>query len=1090
MVTQIHRATQVHRRASRPRPKRGLPARLLMGGMTGLGLCLIAAVIAIIAYALRGNLSVNDRPLVLIHSPLDREQLSEGDGVLVHATARSADGIQCVELWADDVLVAQRQAEQGDLPISMVLSADWVPTSTGNHRLIVRATAANDAEGQSSITIETAESDEPEPADTHTVQEGETLTTIADEYGATAEDLAASNPGLDPSGPAPGDELVIPSGEPPSEGSPPLTTDEDAPPHVAESPAPLNLFFGVFSTFEIFGNEDADPTGLRMELISLTTPMVYETLNCYVGLAGQPPLRYPDMDGDQSTDESFSIMDGVGGDGASWDVGEYLSGDSLPSLFWPGDQSLPFDIACVGITGGGTQALQLGHTEMEITPEDWDGIVRYADVAGAEGSYTIGYRVSRIDYEPHGEPKGIDPDMTPPTDLIAGNYIVFHGPDTVLEDGSDGTTVSSYTVTENDPFTLLWHYNPRPDEAPISGFRIYLNRNLQWTEGLDRRYDGYYYTVFPPQWGHPPCGESYTLTVSAWRPDSSDPDGLESPPADRPIIFETPDDECERWVAVTFNTLETFELGGDGHYEHRTGDVGPPYGYFWANSEYVSFDTGSLGDNFAPVGLLHNSLYSLSEMAANPNWGFGGRPYFVVAVPEGRYLDIGFHISDEDDGRCRHSGDPGCDDVICEGAAYGLTDLSYYREGALMSDNGRCRVSFTRRPAFGSPIEASSGEPLPWIFVDKVEIDEGSGAVRIHVRNTGTAAWTMHDLQIDLQTRNGESLGRYIWPNFYLDVGEHATLGQPTMRVDVPYDACVVVDPNDAVREEYEVTGALFHLPECPLLPDLRITNISYDGLESLIRVTVRNIGDGPLEGRTLSLNTRLSDGSPLDVSGAWRDVSLAVNQIRSFNLPVTESDRARMRGGYTVLVNEGPLFAESNTSNNGFTVSPARQLQLYWCNRNIPHVDGLSSAVHMDFTADIISGGASERVLDSRWSHSLSGQEVIWGYDHNENGFPSGMYGCDPESGLFEIAGDQWLRVNFHATYRRGSSGDFDNIGSAGGLHSPWNNWDAGIIPHEGASFIDCTEEHSPHALSYDFGNAFVPATWYTRYLVCQLER
>ncbi|MBN1312937.1 MAG: LysM peptidoglycan-binding domain-containing protein [Anaerolineae bacterium] len=1096
MNTQVHNATLVHRHASKPKPKRGLAAKLAMGGMAGLGLCLIAAVIAIITYALRGNLSVSDRPLVLIHAPLDREQLSEGDGVLVHATARSADGIRRVELWADDVLVAERQSDQGDLPTSMVLSADWVPASLGNHRLVVRATSANDAKGQSSITIETVEADEPEPADAHTVQAGETLASIADGYGTTAEDLAASNPSLDPSGPAPGDELVIPSGEPPSDSGDPLPTDDEAPSAAADSPAPLNLFFGVFGILETFGSEEpGEPTGLRVELISLRTPMAYENLNCYVGLADQPPLRYPDLDGDQSTDESFSVMSGVGGDGVSWNVGEYLSGDNVPTFFWPANQSLPFDISCVGITGGGTQALQLGHTEKAIPPEDWDGIVRYADVVGAEGSYTVGYRVVRTDDAPRGEPKWIDPDMASPTDLMAVNYNAILGPETGSDDDSEGPTASSFTVTENDPFALLWRYEPDEDDVPITGFRIYMNGNLQWTERLDRRLGNRYYTVFPPQWRHPPCGEEYVLTVSAWSANDPDPDGVESPPADPPIIFETPDDECERWVSVTFETLETYDLGGDGRYDHQAGDVGPPYGHFWANGESTSFDTGSLDDHFAPLGLLNNWSYSLMEMAATPEWGFHSRPYFVVAVPEGEYLEVGFRIMDEDDGRCRDSDDPGCDDVICEGSVYGLADLQYFREEGIMSDNGRCHVTYTRRPAFGTPAEAGGewGEPLPWIHVEEVEIDGGSGEVLIHIQNTGSAAWSMRDLQVELQTRSGESLGMYVWPDFSLDIGQRITLGQPSMTVGAPYDACVVIDPNDAVLEEYERSGAMIHTPVCPHLPDLTITNVAFDGdTDGQIRVTVQNIGDGPLDGRNLSLDTYLPDSSPADVVGVWRDVMLDENQVRTFNLPVTVSDRDHMADGYTVVVNERNLFTESNPDNNSYTVGPTQQLQLFWCNRHVPHMGGLTSDVHMFFASDVLSGAFTQRVLDTSWSNHLSGEEVRADQDHNYSG--RDVQSCAPVSELFSIAGDQWLRVTFQAEYQSGNSGSFDSIGTIEHIHAPQNGWDAGRLSEFGVrnqDWIACRDTGRMHFLrSAPFQLGTLESyTWDTSYLVCQLE-
>ncbi|MEJ2562607.1 MAG: hypothetical protein P8Z42_07940, partial [Anaerolineales bacterium] len=82
----------------------------------------------------------------------------------------------------------------------------------------------------------------------------------------------------------------------------------------------------------------------------------------------------------------------------------------------------------------------------------WDGLTRRAVASSDEGSFTLDYRVSLAEEGSHGHPIFLDPSMTPPTNLRMGFW------------------------------TLHWDYEPRADEEPIHGFRVYLNDTLQWVE--------------------------------------------------------------------------------------------------------------------------------------------------------------------------------------------------------------------------------------------------------------------------------------------------------------------------------------------------------------------------------------------------------------------------------------------------------------------------------------------------------------------------------------------------------------------------------------------------------------------------------
>ena len=95
----------------------------------------------------------NSRPLVLIHSPRNQEQVPIGERVSVHATGRAADGLLRLELWSGDELIAMQAAPESH-PTTMVLAADWVPTVEGIHVLIVRAVATNNVEGQATIAVQ------------------------------------------------------------------------------------------------------------------------------------------------------------------------------------------------------------------------------------------------------------------------------------------------------------------------------------------------------------------------------------------------------------------------------------------------------------------------------------------------------------------------------------------------------------------------------------------------------------------------------------------------------------------------------------------------------------------------------------------------------------------------------------------------------------------------------------------------------------------------------------------------------------------------------------------------------------------------
>ena len=658
---------------------------------------------------------------------------------MIHATSRSQRGVVRMELWVDNELVVARDTN-GQAASPLTLTKGWFPTAEGTHLILVKAITKDGVEGQSSIGIIAVDNGEV-GGTIHTVEEGETLASIAEEYGTTPEDIEDINPDLGPGGPAPGESLEIPDDEPGSAGAgdappppegaeppPPDDGDEEPPEPGADSPSDEGL---VDEVADWFGHPEEGMVGLQIEIISMVTTAGHpEALHCYVGFAGAPPIWYPDTDNDQSTDESFDI-DRLSPMGSEiWNVEDYLTGPgSTPVIFWPENEPLPFEIECVGTSGGGTEALDLGSRSLMIDPSYWNGTTHSVPAEGADGSIRFTYTVDVVGDHPRGVPMYLDPDMTSPTNVRIDDRRI----------------------------SLRWDYEPEADEEPIDGFRIYLNGNLQWVELADDRESG-----LPYEWLLPPCGSTYTFGVTAFR--FGYPDGPESFPGI--TIVSTPEDDCDREVLINFLALETYDLGGDGRHEDRDGNIGPPFGWFIANDRDFTFDARSPSIGFGEAGLdlmrglYHNTMYDIPEMAADSTWGFRGGPSLTVDIPPGGTFEFGFDIWDGDTGRCNDSDDPGCDDPICAGMSVIYEDnaigvLDHFHEGAIDSTNGRCRVHYSFGPAPGSQVGtgAEGAEPLPWISVEDIYIDGTTGAMQIDVRNTGRATWPWRDLEVQLVRR-------------------------------------------------------------------------------------------------------------------------------------------------------------------------------------------------------------------------------------------------------------------------------------------------------------------------------------------------
>jgi LysM repeat protein len=911
----------------------------------------------------------NSRPLVLIHSPINHDLVRVGEGVAVHATAREDRGLRDIELWVDDRLVEVRDAPQS--VTNLTLSSNWIPSRAGTHVLVVRATSTDGVEGQSTVRVQVSDVVEPQ---THTMQEGETPDSIAADYGVSLEDLSASNPELGSA--APGDELVIPEEEAPADAAPPPVESGEPPADEGAAPGssdPLSELLGPF--FAIPFQEQATLTTLRLEITNLETSQSFDGLHCYVGLADGSPQWFPDADDDQTTDESFVWLGG-----GRWDVAPYLAGDGALVIVWPDNELLPVNLSCVGITGGGTDAIEFGQLGVDILPEHWDGVTRSIWAEGAAGRIQVDYLVRRGDTPPRGIPLWLDETMTMPANIH-------------LDEPSR---------------SLRWEYHPRADEEAVTGFRIYLNGNLQWVEPSWARQ-----TRLPVEWFHPPCGSTYRFTVTAFRLDSSAaPDGPESMPGFASV--ETPMDGCQREFLVTFRSLETFNLGSDGDHEDRGGDVGPPYGYFYANDRGFTFDTGDLGAGLdTPAGLSHNSTYDLGDLWIDPGWGFSDPPVLRVDIPDRGSLQFGFHIDNENSGICGNYYTRGCDRLICEGdsARYSADDDALERgfDGELRSEDGRCVVYFTVGPASDSPVGSGveGAEPLPWIDVQDVIFDAQTGSVRVLIENTGYATWPWKDLDVDLLTRSGDLITRKTWQQFVLGRGEETMLEFPAGTLERPYDACVSIDPDDKVLEHFERSGALSHGRFCLQLPDLIVTDAHYR--DGTIHLMIQNVGEGALVNRSIMVEAHLLDGEPPNKVNSLPNVTLEPGDSITMQIGgIDQAFRERMRGGYSVVVNLDAAIAESDTSNNAYVVPAADRLWIFWKSIEVP--EPYKDRTSFYFEAYAVSGGTRRQVANWSLEEDIEDWTVCWPESQQCNRSNGNN---EFNSGWFDIYGDESLEIS-----------------------------------------------------------------------------
>jgi LysM repeat protein len=1017
---------------------------VLLGLLALVIICLVLGLLGYVLYRSQRERALANRPLVFIHAPLNRDQITLGQGVLAHATARAQNGVSRIELWADGTFVAAREGTGMGSATILPLVADWEPQTLGPHVLLVRAFSADGVKGQSTVAIEVvapeAEAEERAPLEARLVRDEETLEEIAEEEGVDLEELEDLNPGLDDDL-QPGDVVVVPGEEaPPGDGEPaddeppagegaPPADEAGPPPEDEEPPTPhVPAPESTMSVMELWGvfplpEPEEEAVGLRVEALALETGGAYESLHCYVGVGENDPRWYPDVDGDQTTDESFASL----GDGG-WDVAAHFSDSTALVVTWPSNEPLPIDVTCVGVVDGAIDAVDLGQVLITARPEAWDGLTRRAVAASDEGLFTLDYRVSRVEGESRGHPIFLDPSMTPPTDLRMGFW------------------------------TLHWHYEPEEDEEPIHGFRVYLNDMLQWVEPPDARY-----STLPYEWLSPPCGETYNFTVTAFR--YGYPDGPESRPSNVvPVSTGEPGSEaCDRTLIVRLETLST---------EYLERDMGPMYGTFYVNDQAVEFDGRCHGPGICgEVGLYADWEYDIS--ALTDHLAFGAPARFVVNVPPGEQLVIGYDISAEGEGRA------------CAGETwYEGEELDRAHSGGIVSErpssySSRCRMTYTVRPAFGSPTgEAGGPPPLPMLMVENLTVKESTGQLQIHVRNVGAASWPGKDLDVAVTWPDGSGIGGYTWPELVLRPGERAILQHPDLvpAPHPPLGACVLLDPGNSVPEEDDYSLGWTRGRYCRPLPDLTITDVQYDSDGERLLVTVQNVGEGSVEHRNLGLQINLTDGRYFAAPAEWwADVSIEPRrEIVMVWEHIGPEQRALMMGGYTAVIDPNNDVAEESGFNNEYAVRAATRLWLSWTWIDVPY--DYRDMVEFSFDAYAVSGGVRRPVADWHirqdidWGSCFDPYHCVRHYDNEEY-----------DTYWFDIAGDEGLVVEITVSH----PGTLHWTRTLSEYYGPEDDWGAGDLgPRRTCGYLGGTRQPHSYTWVFDYHEGY---SWDITFHICR---
>ncbi len=998
-------------------------------------LFLLLVLIGLIFYNQLHSKAIHDRPLVLIHAPGKSDYIQSGIDVIVHATARSENGIARIELWVDDALVTAQDTAEGEELNLTVLTSNWLPVTTGAHTLVVQAVSQSGVRGQATLIVRAYEGPAEEDRDEDgTTAAGGSDSGMPEEESGAVPDSGGFAPSLADAPPGSGDDLLELIGD----ASPAPETEASA--------------------------EGGEPTGVKVEILALETMESYEGLHCYVSFGETEATLsqwYPDTDHDQATDEYFPSSDG-----RNWQVEAYLSGDAVPTIMWPEDQALAIHITCVGTAGGGTLAPELGQINLIRIPETWDGIPRRATSEGGEGSYTVDYSITKDGETPREPvPKDIDPSMTSPTNLR------------LTEE-----TFRGRFDEERTEYRLEWDYEPAEDEDPIDGFIVYMNDTLQWIT-----YPRQQSTEIPSQWVRPPCGVAHVFAVSALIGDPVS--GRESEPSNAVTRFSADAGEagCEQQYLLTFHTLVTNTL-----------DIGSINGDFWgafyAKDQILSFDGRCHGSGLVcgETLLSENFEYDLNRYMT----ALAGEPaQFILTPGDETSFRIGYSILTK---YARYSKSKERTAICHWQETIGWGDFNHaYYEGRLQSegpDDNFCYVYYTIEPIYtvGGPA-APPGEstPLPNLRIERLYIDE-YGQFAIDLRNTGYADWTA-TIPMEVVRSSGELLERIFLSVETIAPGDTRKTSWDGFDPSMLPDVCVILDPENVVPEQYE--GSSSPSPVCFHYPNLHLYNVEYDPEDFEINVHVIN-EQSILENYPLTIQLALPGGGFRDIE--YTDLH-SDEVVEFEITGITRELREQMLEGYTITIDPYNEILESDEEDNSYIVSPAVRLRLDWYaveTYYYPYSDFSEDPQTQTFTLSLAKSPFERRYRNPDLEHTLIGELTV--SEEIDYAARSGPSEGEPlgeqefrvlESTDFTMAGDEILHIKVLGSLEYGSY-DPRFLGGGSTGFDVWGSWGASRTIAEGDT---CRVEGSTFGLNYIIvqpsGRWRDLGSWRVYFRICRIE-
>ena len=783
-----------------PTPHRRISSRNLVILIFS-AILLIISISALVGYFFFRSEDLPERPLVLIHSPENDQELPIGSRVQIHATARDNSGIQRMEFWVDGTLedVQTTTLEDGITPFPMVVS--WEPQEIREYTITFRAFNSLGVRAHSSIIVQGILGED---------RDGDGLN---DDLDACPDQPGGGEDGCPILGDADGDGVLDPD-----DICPDLPGDEDdlgcpdrdgdgVPDHLdldPDEPGPASLD----------GAPDSDGDGVPDdEDLSPEEPGSADS-------GGAPDSGAGDRDGDGAPDDVDPCPDEPG----------------LPEHGYcptPDDDPAPEDDSPE--PGGVPGAELLLHLEVEgyyfRVDREYNHVWCYLQLEDLP--------VERYEFEPQGEREwnirqvlgdvnSINLVMAASQDLTIflncqgidlegalhdlGVYVAEHaasewdgreliGTGFGLDDESylanyricspscDETAIQAPILDPitlgpigNGPYRVSWRWDG--EQENLRGFRLTINGNLvdsvaEISPDLRRMNIGEF---------RPECGEILEFQIAAV---SINPDTLELVQSPRSNIQVWDGRTCPRTILVSFVLLDP---------SGRSGRDGPIYGSFYANDQKLeaAFREGqsSFDATDDPEWFLDRitSIPLMFEQIEQEAWSCIGSGCTSNYAPEGSSIEVqlgpretltfGASIWTERDGR------------LFEG--FESIPAGEIIPGEYTVNNNGIEMTVLIDVLVGP--EAGGEDNLPDLVVTGVSQDEESGQLRIHVFNNA-ADLIDEDITISVvRLSTGEELYLNTWTRITIPAGGERILGTFDFHTE-PYDLRILIDPVDPMGD-------------------------------------------------------------------------------------------------------------------------------------------------------------------------------------------------------------------------------------------------------------------------------------------------